>query len=222
MELERSLVERVTRKVIEALDGNPAASLETMSSRPGYVVAGVSNRHVHLSPEHVEILFGKGYRLTVLRDLRQPGQYACKETLHVVTWGGVLENVRILGPERKSSQFELSLSDARKLRIDPPLAKSGSKAACPSVLLVGPKGSVVLDSGIGLAWRHVHLSPPEAQALGLKDGDETDVEVEGERSIVFRKVWIRVHESFLSEFHVDVDEANACGLKTGDLVRLCL
>jgi putative phosphotransacetylase len=81
---------------------------------------------------------------------------------------------------------------------------------------------VVLDSGIGLAWRHVHLSPPEAQALGLKDGDETDVEVEGERSIVFRKVWIRVHESFLSEFHVDVDEANACGLKTGDLVRLCL
>jgi putative phosphotransacetylase len=162
MELERSLVERVTRKVIEALDGNPATSLETTSSCPGYVVAGVSNRHVHLSPEHVEILFGKGYGSPSCGTSVNPGSTPARRRS---TWspGEAFSKTCASSPERKSSQFELSLSDARKLRIDPPLAKSGSKAACPSVLLVGPKGSAVLDSGIGLAWRHVHLSLPEAQ-----------------------------------------------------------
>jgi putative phosphotransacetylase len=173
-----------------------------------------------LSQDDVETLFGAGHELTKLRDLRQPGQYACEETLTVVTPGGVLEKVRVLGPARSRSQFELSASDARKLRIKAPLTRSGSGAGGPSVLLVGPAGSLNLTEGVGMAWRHVHLSPVEAGALGLKDGDEVDVEVGGDRGIIFRKVWVRVGEGFVSEFHVDLDEANACGLKTGDTVRI--
>jgi putative phosphotransacetylase len=184
------------------------------------VVAGVSNRHVHLSREDVDTLFGEGYELTRFKDLRQPGQYACKETLTVATGGGVLEKVRILGPTRNKSQFELSSSDARKLKIDAPLIKSGSGAPSPLVVLVGPVGFVALDRDCGIAYRHVHLSPQEAAILGLKDGDEVDVEAGGERGVIFKKVWVRVGPDMVSEFHVDVDEANACGLQTGDMVRL--
>lgn len=206
---------RIVKEVLKAL---PQEGLR--ADDPGRVVAGVSNRHVHLSQDDVQTLFGAGHELTKLRDLRQPGQYACEETVTVVTPGGVLENVRVLGPARSRSQFELAASDARKLRIAPPLARSGSGAACPSVLLVGPAGSVTLTEGVGMAWRHVHLSPSEAAVLGLEDGSEVDVEAAGERGLIFRRVWVRVGEGFVSEFHVDLDEANACGLKTGDSVRI--
>lgn len=215
MKLDIPLIVRIVREVLKAL---PQEGLQ--AADPGQVVAGVSNRHVHLSQDDVEALFGAGHELTKLRDLRQPGQYACEETVTVVTSGGVLEKVRVLGPARSRSQFELSASDARQLRITPPLARSGSSGDCPSVLMVGPAGSVNLAEGVGLAWRHVHLSPSEAVALGLEDGSEVDVQVAGDRGLIFRKVWVRVGEGFVSEFHVDLDEANACGLKTGDTVRI--
>ncbi len=215
MQLDIPFVVRIVKEVLKAL---PQEGLQ--DADPSRVVAGVSNRHVHLSQADLEVLFGPGHELTRLRDLRQPGQYACEETVTVVTSGGVLEKVRVLGPVRERSQFELAASDARKLRINPPLARSGSGGACPSVLLVGPAGSVHLFEGIGLAWRHVHLSPSEAVLLGLEDGTEVDVEIAGDRGLVFRRVWVRVREGFLSEFHVDLDEANACGLKTGDMVRV--
>jgi putative phosphotransacetylase len=192
-----------------------------LSSGSFPIVVGVSNRHVHLSREHAEVLFGKGCELTKLRDLRQPGEFAAKETVTVATAGGVLESVRILGPIRKKTQFELSAADARKLRIDVPVIKSGSSYKLNNpVLLIGPKGSVSLTEGVGIAWRHIHLSPEEASILGVKDGQEVDVEAKGDRGVIFRKVWVRVSERFVSEFHVDVDEANACGLKTGDYVHI--
>lgn len=129
--------------------------------------------------------------------------------------------MRILGPIREKTQFELSASDARKLRIGVPVIKSGSSHKLSSpVLLIGPKGSVSLTEGVGIAWRHIHLSPEEALALGVENGQEVDVEVKGDRGIIFRKVWVRVSDRFVSEFHVDVDEANACGLKTGDYVQI--
>lgn len=215
MKLDIPLLARIVKEVLKAL---PQEGLQ--DGDPALVVAGVSNRHVHLSRDDVSALFGEGHELTKLKDLRQPGQYACEETVTVVTPGGVLEKVRVLGPVRSRSQFELAASDARKLKIVPPLARSGSDAACPSVLLVGPEGTVNLTEGVGLAWRHVHLSPEEAALLGVKDGQEVDVEVGGDRGIIFRKVWLRVKEGFVSEFHVDLDEANACGLKTGDRVRI--
>jgi len=205
-----SLVDAITKEI---------SALLTSGNFP--IVVGVSNRHVHLSREHVDILFGEGYELTKIRDLRQPGEFAAKETVTVATAGGVLENVRILGPIREKTQFELSASDARKLRIGVPVIKSGSSHKLSSpVLLIGPKGSVSLTEGVGIAWRHIHLSPEEALALGVENGQEVDVEVKGDRGIIFRKVWVRVSDRFVSEFHVDVDEANACGLKTGDYVQI--
>jgi len=205
-----SLVDAITKEI---------SALLTSGNFP--IVVGVSNRHVHLSREHVDILFGEGYELTKIRDLRQPGEFAAKETVTVATVGGVLENVRILGPIREKTQFELSASDARKLRIGVPVIKSGSSHKLSSpVLLIGPKGSVSLTEGVGIAWRHIHLSPEEALALGVENGQEVDVEAKGDRGIIFRKVWVRVSDRFVSEFHVDVDEANACGLKTGDYVQI--
>lgn len=205
-----SLVDAITKEI---------SALLTSGNFP--IVVGVSNRHVHLSREHVDILFGEGYELTKIRDLRQPGEFAAKETVTVATAGGVLENVRILGPIREKTQFELSASDARKLRIGVPVIKSGSSHKLSSpVLLIGPKGSISLTEGVGIAWRHIHLSPEEALALGVENGQEVDVEAKGDRGIIFRKVWVRVSDRFVSEFHVDVDEANACGLKTGDYVQI--
>jgi len=184
------------------------------------VVAGVSNRHLHLSREHADLLFGPGYEPERLRELRQPGQFACRETVVLATGKGSIENVRLLGPIRSKTQVEISSSDARRLGISLPLMKSGTPGRTPEVVVIGPKGSIVLTEGIGIAWRHLHLSPAEAESFGLKDGDEVDVEAGGERGIVFRKVWVRVGEGMVSEFHVDVDEANSCGLETGDRVRV--
>jgi putative phosphotransacetylase len=209
METDLTRLEAVVRKVLG----------EIREERS--VLAGVSNRHLHLSRAHADALFGRGFEPAKLRDLRQPGQYACKETLNVCTAEGTLESVRLLGPIREKTQVEISASDARKLGIQVPLMKSGNNdEATQEVVLVGPKGSVTLASGVGIAWRHLHLSPGEAARLGLRDGAEVDVEAGGDRGIVFRKVWVRVREDMVSEFHVDLDEANACGLRTGDRVRI--
>ncbi len=214
MVVDQALIERIVREVSMAMAGNASAG------DPRAVVSGISNRHVHLCRRDLDLLFGEGYELKKMRDLRQPGQFACEETVTVVTPGGVLGEVRVLGPLRKASQFELSASDARKLKIAAPLVKSGSLAKSPVVTLVGPNGSCTLSEGVCLAWRHLHLSPEEAAALGLKDGNEIDIEVEGDRGVIFRRVWVRVSPDFLSEFHIDVDEANACGLKNGEMVRV--
>ena len=209
MEAGRDLIERVTRRVLLSLEGDPRL-----------VVAGVSNRHVHLCPRHVEALFGPGHRLERMKDLRQPGQYACKETVTIATHDGCLEKVRLLGPIRAETQVELSASDARRLGLTLPLMKSGSGAETPEVVLIGPRGSATCSRGVGVAWRHLHLSTAEGEVFGLSDGDEADVETTGDRSVVFRRVWVRVGETMLSEFHVDTDEANAAGLSTGDMVRV--
>jgi putative phosphotransacetylase len=112
------------------------------------------------------------------------------------------------------------MTDARRLGVSLPLVRSGSTVETPGILLVGPEGSISCTSGVGIAWRHMHLSPEEADCMGLQDNDEVDVEVGGDRGLVFRRVWVRVRSDMLSEFHVDVDEANSCGLKTGDRVTV--
>lgn len=204
---------------LEAIEAVVRRILKEMT-KDRLVVAGVSNRHLHLSRGDADLLFGPGFEPERLRDLRQPGQYACRETVLLATGKGSIENVRLLGPVRGRTQVEISTSDARRLGITLPLMKSGTPGRTPEVVVIGPRGSIVLTEGIGIAWRHLHLSPAEAESFGLKDGDEVDVEAGGERGIVFRKVWVRVGERMVSEFHVDVDEANACGLETGDMVRV--
>ena len=188
--------------------------------QPG-IVAGVSNRHVHLSREDVEILFGEGYQLTPIKDLGQPGQFACQETVIIVGPKGAIEKVRVLGPERKETQIEISLTDAFKLGVRPPVRDSGDLDGTPGIVIVGPKGSVIKEKGVIIAKRHIHMHTSDAEKYGVKDKDIVKVLVEKEgRRLIFDDVLIRVSEKYALEFHVDTDEANAALLKTGDTVYI--
>lgn len=182
------------------------------------ITVGISARHIHLTQEHVDTLFGSGYELKKYRDLSQPGQYACEETLTVVGPKGVLEKVRILGPLRKQSQVELSISDCFKLGIKAPLRDSGDLAGSASVTLVGPVGSVTLKEGAIIAARHIHMHTSDAEKYHLEDGDRIYVRAKGPRGIIFGDVLVRVSDKFKLEMHVDTDEGNAVGLRNGDTV----
>ncbi len=185
------------------------------------IVAGVSNRHVHLSKEDVEILFGKDYQLTPIKDLGQPGQFACKETVIIAGPKGAIEGVRVLGPERKETQVEISLTDAFKLGVMPPVRDSGDLEGTPGITIIGPNGTVVKSKGVIIAKRHIHMHTSDAERFGVKDKDIVKVIVEkGDRRLIFDDVLIRVSEKFALEFHVDTDEANAAMLKTGDYVYI--
>ena len=179
------------------------------------VPVGISNRHVHLTQEHLEELFGPGHRLTKLKDLSQPGQFASEETVTLVGPKGSLEGVRILGPVRDASQVELSATDTFKLGVRPPVRESGDLDGTPGIEIVGPAGKVHLEQGVIIAARHIHMSPREAAAFGLRDGDRIEVEVPGERGGVFENVLIRVSPHYALDLHLDTDEGNAFGLKNG-------
>ena len=182
------------------------------------VVCGVSNRHLHLSQTDLEILFGTGATLSNIRELGQPGQYACEEQVNLVGPKSTLRNVRVLGPVRKQTQVEISLTDSFALGIKPPLRDSGDLAGSAGLTLEGPAGKIELTEGVILAKRHVHFHPKDAEPLGIRDKDIISAAVSGDRALVFEGVLARVHESFALEFHVDIDEANAALLKTGDVV----
>lgn len=185
------------------------------------IIAGVSNRHVHLSREDLDLLFGKGYKLTPTKDLGQPGQFACKETVTIVGPKGSIENVRILGPERKDTQIEVSLTDAFRLGVMPPVRDSGDIEGTPGITIIGPNGKLEKEKGVIIAKRHIHMLPSDAEKFGVKDKDIVKVIVEnGDRKLIFDDVLIRVSEKFALEFHVDTDEANAALLKTGDVVYI--
>ena len=202
--MDTNNIELITKLVIEALNKQ-----EAEKSEKGYLVpVGVSNRHVHLTQEHVETLFGEGYHLTKKKDL-MGGQFASNELVTIVGLKlRAIENVRILGPCRSKSQVEISATDARTLGIKAPVA------------LVGPKGVLYLNEGCIVAQRHIHMSPADASASGCKDGDIVSVIADNERGTVFNHVKIRVHDSFTLEMHIDTDEANASKIAQGDTVRI--
>jgi putative phosphotransacetylase len=181
------------------------------------VPIGISNRHLHLSKEHFKTLFG-GDDPCMHKDLKQPGQFACKEMVTLEGPKGAIKDVRVLGPFRAVSQVEVSAADARKLGIEPPVRDSGKLDNTPGVKLVGPKGTVTLTSGVILAKRHIHFSTREAEAFKVKDGQEVRVLCGkgGEREAIFEHVLCRVSDKFALELHLDVEEANACGMKNGD------
>ena len=185
---------------------------------PIAVTVGISARHVHLSRDHVETLFGAGHELKPFKELSQPGQYAAEEMVTVVGPKGVIEKVRVLGPERKKSQVELSISDCFKLGIKAPLRDSGDLAGSSSVTLVGPVGSVTLHEGAIIAARHIHMHTSDAEKYGLEDGDRIYVRAKGPRGIIFGDVLVRVGNAHKLEMHVDTDEGNAVGLRNGDTV----
>lgn len=187
----------------------------------GAVPVGVSNRHIHLTAADVETLFGKGYELTPLKDLSQPGQFACKETLTIVGPSlRPIENVRVLGPVRRASQVEISRTDSFTLKVKPPVRESGDIAGSAPITIIGPKGVVTLKEGCIIANRHIHMSVEDGAKFGLKDGDYVDVEAGGERRTKFYDVQIRVHKGFRLEMHIDTDDANAAGIGNGAKVKI--
>ena len=185
------------------------------------IPVGVSNRHIHLSVADLETLFGKGYELTPIKELSQPGQYACKEVLTIVGPSmRPIENVRVLGPVRKTSQVEISATDSYVLKVKPPVRESGKLEGSAPLRIIGPKGIVELSEGCIIANRHIHMSPEDGERFGVKDGDYIDVDVNGKRRTRWFDVQVRVHKDFRLEMHVDTDDANAAGIGNGFTVTV--
>ena len=158
----------------------------------------LSNKHIHLSKSDLENLFGEGYELTVLKDLSQPGQYACEEKVDLVGPKGTIKGVRVLGPVRPDTQVEVSLADCFTLGVKAPIKESGDIEGTPGVKLVGPKGEVELAQGVIVASRHIHMSLEDANNFGVKDKDIVKVKTFGQRALVFENVLVRAREDFAS------------------------
>lgn len=184
------------------------------------IPAAVSGRHIHLSSDVLDILFGKAYELKRSKPLSQPGQYACEEKVAVVGPKGRIDGVRILGPVRPDTQIEMSMTDTFKLGIEPAVRMSGNIAGTPGCTLIGPKGEVKLDKGGIVAARHLHISDEEAAIYGLKNGDIISAKKKGERETVFGNILVRSGREHSLELHIDTDEANAAALKNGDVLEL--
>ncbi|MDI6641397.1 MAG: phosphate propanoyltransferase [Elusimicrobiota bacterium] len=184
------------------------------------VVVNVSNRHLHLSKEDLEKLFGVGYTLTKERDLMQPGEFASKEFVTIKGPKGEIKNVRVLGPIRKFTQVEISKTDTYLLGVDAPLRLSGDIKNSAPITVIGSAGTINLQEGCIVAKRHIHFSPKDAELFQVKNGDVLKVKVENDsgRGLIFDNVIARVREDMVLEFHVDTDEANASGIKNGDKV----
>lgn len=212
--MEEKNIEIITRMVLQSLQSSE-------EKKNGFLVpVGVSARHVHLTQEHVEELFGKGYQLTKKKEL-MGGQFAANEMVTIVGLKlRAIENVRVLGPVRKASQVEISATDAVKLGIKAPIRESGNVAGSAPIAIVGPKGALYLNEGCIVAQRHIHMSPADAMAAGVSDGQIVSVKADNERGTVFNHVKIRVDDSFTLEMHIDTDEANASKIATGDTVKI--
>jgi propanediol utilization protein len=184
------------------------------------VPVGVSNRHAHLSVKDREILFGADHALTSVKALSQPGQFASKETLTVCGPKGVLERVRVLGPERAQTQVELLHRDCFTLGIAACLRMSGDLRDSPGVTLVGPKGSVQLREGAIVARRHIHMRPEDAERFGVGDGAVVSIRLSGARGGVYDQVVIRVSEASTLDCHIDVEEANGMGVGPASIAQI--
>lgn len=214
MAYDEKIIAEIVNRVMAQCQGGAASANDT-------IPVGVSNRHIHLSAEHLEILFGKGYELTPIKDLSQPGQFACKEQLTIIGPSlRAIEGVRVLGPIRRESQVEISRTDSFTLKVKPPVRESGDIKGSAPITIIGPKGTVNLKEGCIIANRHIHMSDEEGKAFGLNDGDYVTVEIDGERRTTFYDVQVRVNKAFRLEMHIDTDDANAAGIGNGFKVRI--
>ena len=211
--IDRSYVERVVREIVLAQVGGPPG-------KPNLVIS-VSARHVHLTDEHVETLFGPGRKLTVMKDLYQDGYYAAEETVMIVgPKRRMLPTVRVLGPTRGESQVELAFTDSISLGLDIPVRPSGNIEGTPGCVMVGPKGVVELKKGLIRAERHVHMGPSDAEHYGVKDNDLMSLRVFSSCPAVFENLLVRVGKKIKLEVHIDTDEDNACDIDHAMKVEL--
>lgn len=211
---DKQIVEYITKKVMTALKDISYEDEKT-------VKAAISARHIHLTREHIDILFGKGYKLTWFKDLSQIGQFAANEKVTLVGKNGrTLEGIRILGPERKETQIELAKSDARVLSLNPPVRSSGDLDGTPGITVVGPEGSITIDKGCIIADRHIHFTPEDAKYFSVKDNEKLSVKISGEKGGIMYNVTAKVREDFYLEMHVDTDDANAFMINNGDKIEI--
>ena len=204
--MDRNELEKIIREKLQEL---------LVTEKKDTFQVEASGRHVHLSKAHVEALFGKGYELTPVKDLSQPGQFAAKERVRVIGAKGEFSNVAVLGPCRNFTQVELSLTDCREIGVKGIIRESGKIEGTPGILIgVGDK-YVHLDKGLIVAKRHVHMQPEDAERFGVKDGEIVKVKINSERPLIFEDVVIRVRDNFRLSMHIDFDEANACGYTSG-------
>lgn len=227
-----ALVDQVSRLVVQRLaeiaeEDEPR--VEVVQQDGHYemqVPIGISVRHVHLCPEHVEILFGKGHQLQVFQDLYQKGYYAAKEQVMVVGRKRSMEGVRVLGPTRPASQVELSMTDALYLGLKLPIATEGTDPASQPIILVGPEGTVTLPGGTGggafIARRHMHMDAAVAGRYGIKDHDLLDLRIDGPRPTTLHGILVRTKAGWSTEVHLDTDEGNAVGIRSGQTGTLLI
>ena len=220
MELNATTIEAIVKKIVSEMDAPAAAA--AVSADDLTIPVGISNRHIHLSREDLDTLFGAGYELTPIKDLSQPGQYACKEQLTIIGPSmRPIEGVRVLGPIRKESQVEISVTDSFVLKVTPPVRESGSLQGSAPITIIGPKGIVTLKQGCIIANRHIHMSPADGARFGVKDGDYITVDAfSGTKRTRWFDVQVRVSDKFCLEMHVDTDDANAVGLGNGSTVTM--
>ena len=200
------------------MDGQEVHALMEAVTRRLFVELEASGRHVHVTREQAEVLFG--HPLTPQRPLSQPGQYLAQERVTVIGPKGEFRNVAVLGPERKEGQVEISLTDGRSLGIDAPVRLSGDVKGSPGAVLVGSRGRVTLEQGVIAAKRHIHLTPEAAQGFGVRDKQIVKLRTLTGRPVTFEDVVVRVSPDFAPYAHLDYDEANACGFRKGDLGRI--
>lgn len=184
------------------------------------VKLGISARHIHLSQDDFEKLFGVGAVLHPVKALGQPGQYASEERVDILTPKGAIHGLRILGPVRKQTQIELAPADARKIGLNPPVRDSGDLAGTPGVTIAGPQGQVAISEGVIIASRHIHLDTATAAELKVKDKALVKACIKGKRCVVFEDVLIRVRDDFMPEMHIDTDEGNACLAENEEMVEV--
>lgn len=215
-----SLIQEIVTKILRQDTGESIPSPSTFYGETLAIPVGVSARHVHLSNEHIMQLFGEGAALTPRHPLSQPGQFAAEETVLLAGPKGSIDNVRILGPSRAFSQVEAAFTDAVKLGLSPPVRDSGAIAKSSPITLIGPNGTLTLKEGFIVARRHIHMTPEDALRFGVVDQQVVKIRTNGLRSTMFENVLIRVDRSSKLELHIDTDEANAAGVRTGDSVQL--
>lgn len=194
--------------------------IEERKQQDKTIPVGISNRHIHLCKEHVEILFGKDYSFEKIKDLSQIGQFACKEVVTICGPKGCIEKVRVLGPERKYTQVEVSSGDCIKLGVKSVIRLSGDITGTPGVTVVGPKGSIYLTEGVIVSKRHIHMTPEDANKFNVKDGDIVAIKVTGERGGILENTVVRVTDTSALECHLDVEEANAFGLNSKSKITI--
>lgn len=224
MEKEQ-LIDIITEMVLKELAGAKELAPSPLVSPTGRlrIKVGVSNRHLHISRNDLDILFGKGYELTMRNPLNQPGEFAAQETVTLIGPRHAMENVRILGPVRRQTQVEISQSDAIHFGIKAPVRLSGELEGSPGITIVGPKGTVILKRGVIRANRHLHITEEEAQRFGFRNLQLVAVKtITTDKPTLFYEVMIRVSTPAYFEMHIDTDDANAANLKSGDEVEIIL